>query len=79
MSTINAQTTFIALMCAIDFLEKSSNIKSNSNSNTKTVYHDNSDNVKLHKKINMGNNVSVNAIHRSKHYIGQPQWRGYSH
>jgi hypothetical protein len=80
MSQIYTQASFITLMCAIDFIENSSNIKSNLISNTRTFYDDNCDSSKkLHKKINMGKQVSVNAIHRSKHNIGQPQWRGYSH
>ena len=78
-SQMNSQTTFLALMYTINFLENSSNIKPNTTFNTNTFYYDNSDNEKIHTKNNIYKNTSVNAIHRSKHNIGQPQWRGYAH
>ena len=78
-TTSHSSTSFMALLFAIDFIEKSQNIKSKYTPKMRTIYsHNNKHSIE--KNINNYKSFQgVNRINRSLHFIGQPQWRGYSH
>ena len=78
---MSTQNSFMAIMFAIDFLEKSkriSDISSNYSHNTRDINTHRF--VSKEKSINkFPSRIQVNSQNRSLHFIGQPQWRGYSH
>ena len=73
----NASTSFMAILFAIDFIER--NQKMSYNIPKVHNVNDVSNNRKISKNINNIKVGHVNSIHRASHNIGQPQWRGYSH
>ena len=74
----NTSTSIMALLFAIDFIEKSRNLNATYIPTHRNIYID-SKNPKISKNINNKRMFGVNNNHRATHYIGQPQWRGYSH
>jgi hypothetical protein len=72
----NASTSFMTILFAIDFLENTQ--KTNYNiakvSNNKVP-----NNSIINKYTNNRKTHSINTMNRANHFIGQPQWRGYSH
>lgn len=77
MVSHNTSTSFMALLFAIDLIEKTQKMSFN------TPKVRNIDNVqknsRIYKYINNRKMYSVNTLNRASHYIRQPQWRGYSH
>ena len=67
----------MSILFAIDFLENSNKFNMIIPVNKQYLF--NAQNKHKIYKDNNYNNTSINVNHRSKHYIMQPQWRGYSH
>ena len=77
MVSHNTSTSFMALLFAIDFIEKTQKM----GYNTPKVRNINNfqKDPRINKYINNRKTHSVNTMNRAIHYIRQPQWRGYSH
>ena len=77
---LSTQNSLMTIMFAIDFLEKSKKISNISSNNLITrnmnMYHFNNKGKTINNSPSI---IQVNSRNRSLHFIGQPQWRGYSH
>lgn len=78
-SQTSTSSPLMTLLFAIDFIEKRQKFKLNFNSKMSSI-NNKPKNLKISKNINNFKSFQgLNNVNRSLHFIGQPQWRGYSH
>ena len=74
----------MSILFAIDFIENPKKFNTIIAINKQDLFNG-QNHYKIDKDNNYNNNninhtsININHNHRSKHYIMQPQWRGYSH